>query len=337
MLIRLVVEQTLGQATASGDGNRRQLDRTGVITNRINSWNTGVLELIDNDVAFVVGFHAGHGQVEIVIRRFTANRPDQAVDGLAAAIFQRQRQAAVGVFHHRFWHGVDVQFWPFGVHHFNQRFYDQRIKAAQRRVFTHEQVRFGAQAVNHACQFNGDVTCTHYCYAFWQRRQFEETVGVDTVFHARNVRVARTTAGGNQDMIGSDRLAVHFDRFRINETRKATDHIDIVFAQHVVIRSMDAVNVSGTAGNQLVPVEVINGGVETVIRAVHMDGLADLRGVPHHFFRYTTDVHAGAAQLFGFNQRTFLAVHGCTVNRGDTAAAAANGDVVIMLAHGSYP
>ncbi|MNP32735.1 hypothetical protein D3C76_1259350 [compost metagenome] len=204
-------------------------------------------------------------------------------------------------------------------------------------MFTYEQVRIRAQAVNHARQFYGDVTRTDYRHTFWQGRQFEETVGVDTVFHARNVRVAWTAAGGDQDMIGSDRLAVHFDRFRVDEAGKAFDHIDIIFAQHVVIRGVNAVNVGGTAGNQLVPVEVINGGVKAVIRAVHMDSFANLRGVPHHFFRYTTDVNAGAAQLFGFNQRTFLAVHGCTVNRGDSAAAAANGDVVIMLAHGSCP
>jgi hypothetical protein len=45
----------------------------------------------------------------------------------------------------------------FGVHHFHQGIDDQRIEAAQRRVFTHEQVRFGAEAVNHARQLNGDI------------------------------------------------------------------------------------------------------------------------------------------------------------------------------------
>ncbi|CAI4220288.1 unnamed protein product, partial [Auanema sp. JU1783] len=64
-----------------------------------------------------------------------------------------------------------------------------------------------------------------------------------------------------------------------------------------------------------------------------MDRFTDLRRVPHHFFRHTANIYAGAAQLFGFNQRTFLAVHSRAVDGGDTAAAAADGDVIIVFSH----
>ncbi|MNP30653.1 hypothetical protein D3C76_1237360 [compost metagenome] len=97
---------------------------------------------------------------------------------------------------------------------------------------------------------------------------------------------------------------------------------------------MNPVNVCRTAGDQAIPVEVIDGGVKTIIRAIQVDGLTDLRRMPHHFLRYTTDVDAGAAEVFRFNQGALLAIHGRTVNRGDTAAAAADSDVVIMLSHG---
>ena len=40
-----------------------------------------------------------------------------------------------------------MQLRTFGVHHFHQRFDDQRIEAAQRRVLTHEQVGLSAEAV----------------------------------------------------------------------------------------------------------------------------------------------------------------------------------------------
>ncbi len=96
---------------------------------------------------------------------------------------------------------------------------------------------------------------------------------------------------------------------------------------------MNAINVSGTCGDQFIPIELIDGGVETVIRPVHVDRFADLGGMPHHFFRYAAHVNAGAAQFFGFNQCAFLAVHCCTVNGGNTAAAAANSDVIIVLGH----
>ena len=333
MLVRLVVEQALGETTARRNGDRRQLNRAGVIADRINARYAGVLEFIDDDIAFFVGFYAGHAQVEIIVRRFTANRPDQAIDGLAAAIFQLKRQATVRVFHHRFWHGVGVQGWAFGVHHFNQRIDNQRVKAAQRRVFTYEQVRFCAQAVNHAGQFHRNVSRANNGNAFWQGRQFEETVGVDAVFHARDVRVARTTTGGDQDVIGGDRLAVHFDRFRVHKAGETVDNVNVIFTQHVVVRGVNAVDVGGTAGDQFVPVEVVDGGVKAVVRAVHMDSFTDLRRMPHHFLRYTAHVHAGAAQRFGFNQRALLAVHGRTVDGGDAAAAAADCDVVIMLSH----
>ena len=138
-------------------------------------------------------------------------------------------------------------------------------------------------------------------------------------------------------MIGSDRLTVNFDRLRVNKARKTMNNIDVVLAQHIVVRGMNTVDIGSTAGDQLVPVKVIDGGVKAVIRAIHMDCFTDLGRMPHHFLRYTTHIHAGAAQRFGFNQRTLLAVHGRAVDRGDAAAAAADCDVVIMLSHSFYP
>ncbi len=224
--------------------------------------------------------------------------------------------------------------WAFSVHHFDQRIDDQRVEAAQRGVFTHKQMRFRAQAVNHASEFYSDITRAHNGNAFRQGRQLKETVGVDTVFRTRDRRMARTTAGRDQDMIRSDRLAIHFNGFRINKTGEATDHIDVVLTQHVVVGGVDSVNIRSAAGDQAIPVEVIDSGVKTIIRAIEMDGLTDLRCMPHHFFRYTTDVDAGAAEVFCFNQCALLAIHGRTVNRGDAAAAAADRDVIIMLSHG---
>ena len=61
--------------------------------------------------------------------------------------------------------------------------------------------------------------------------------------------MARTTAGGDQDMIGGDRLTVHFDRFRIHKAGKAVDHIDVVLTQHVVVGGVNTVDVGGTAGD----------------------------------------------------------------------------------------
>ncbi len=137
-------------------------------------------------------------------------------------------------------------------------------------------------------------------------------------------------------MIGGDPLAVDFNGVRVHKTSEALNDIDVIFAQHVVIRRMNAVDIGGAARHQLLPVEMVDGGVKAVIRAIQMDRLGDLRGVPHDFFRYAAHVDAGAAQRFGFNQGAFLAVHGRTVDRSDTATAAADGEVVVVSGHGCY-
>ena len=97
-------------------------------------------------------------------------------------------------------------------------------------MFTHEQVRFGAEAVNDASQLNGNIACAHHGDALRQGRQLEEAVRVDAILNARNRRMARTAAGGDQDMIGGDRFAIHFHGFGIHKTGEAFDDINLVFA-----------------------------------------------------------------------------------------------------------
>lgn len=112
MLFRFVVKQAFGETTACGHGDRRQLNGAGIIAHRVDARHVGVLEFINDDVPFIVGFNARCRQIEVVGRRFAANRPDQAVNGLAAAIFQLQRQAAVGILHHRFRDRIGMQLRP---------------------------------------------------------------------------------------------------------------------------------------------------------------------------------------------------------------------------------
>ena len=107
--------------------------------------------------------------------------------------------------------------------------------------------------------------------------------------------MARATTGSNQNMIGSNGFTVHFNGFGIHKAGKAFNHIDIIFAQHIVVRGMNTIDISGTRGDQFIPVELIDGGVETVIRPVHVDRFANLGGMPHHFLWYAAHVNAGSA------------------------------------------
>src|SRR5690606_31014143 len=85
--------------------------------------------------------------------------------------------------------------------------------------------------------------------------------------------------------------------------------------------------------DQPVPVEAVQRGVEAVVGPVVMNGFGDLRRVPHDFLGHAAHIDAGAAKLFGLDQRAFLSVHGGAVGGRDAAAAAADGDVVVVLGH----
>ena len=71
MLVRFVVKQTLGKATARGNGNRRQLNGTGIVADGIKypaRWCSGIYQ---RRCSLFVGFHAGNSQIEVV--RFLAH------------------------------------------------------------------------------------------------------------------------------------------------------------------------------------------------------------------------------------------------------------------------
>ncbi len=138
-------------------------------------------------------------------------------------------------------------------------------------------------------------------------------------------------------MIGGDRFTINFHRVRIHKAGKAFDDFDFVFAQHVVIRGVNAIDIGAAVLYQRGPVKAVHRSIKAVIGSIQMNGFGDLCRMPHHFFGHATDVNAGATQLFRFDQRTRLAVHGCTINGGDAAAAAADSEVVKMSGHPLFP
>lgn len=87
-------------------------------------------------------------------------------------------------------------------------------------AFTHEQVRFGAEAVNHG-QFNGNIARADYRYALRQCRQFEETV--ESIPYSTPGNLAVSAVGGDSDMIGGNGLAVDFHGVGIDKAREPFD------------------------------------------------------------------------------------------------------------------
>lgn len=332
VLVRLVVKQPFGETTARRDGHRGELDATGVVTHRIDVGDGGVLELVGRDEALLVQRDACGSQIEVVGSRYAADGPDQAVDGEVAAIFQLQGQAVVSVLEHGSGNGVGVQLGPFLRHDFDQCLVDHGVEVAQRGVLAHHQMGLGAERLHHASDLHRDVARTDHGNPLGLVLQVKETVGVDTQLGTRDRRNFRAATGGDQDVVGRVVLAIDLDGVAADEAGEALDHGDLVLAQHVLIGLVDAADVGLAGLDQLGPAEVVEGGVETVVGAI-FQGIGDLAGIPHGLLRYAADVDAGSTQLFGFNQGDFLAIHGSPVGRGDTAAAATDGDIVKMLCH----
>src|SRR5690606_11933000 len=168
--------------------------------------------------------------------------------------------------------------------------------------------------------FHGNVAGPDHGRARGQGGQGEEAVGVDAVLGAGYVGAHGTPARGDQDMVGGVTLAVDFDGVRIDEVGPAPDDVDLVLAQHGIVRGVDAVNVGAAILDQPVPVEAVQRGVEAVVGPVVMNGFGDLRRVPHDFLGHAAHIDAGAAKLFGLDQRASLSVHGGAVGGRDAAA-----------------
>lgn len=176
VLVRLVVEQPFGEATARCNGYRRELDATSVVTYCIDVGNGSILELVGRDKALLVQRDTGGGQIQVVGSRDATDGPDQAVYGEVATIFQLQGQAVVSVLEHGLGNGVGMQLGPFLRHDFDQCLVDHGIEIAQRRVLAHHQMGLGAQRLHHPGDLDGDIAGTHYRNPFGLALQVKETV-----------------------------------------------------------------------------------------------------------------------------------------------------------------
>lgn len=314
MFFWFVVKQVFGEMMVCGYGDWCQFNGVGIIVYCVDVWYVGVLEFINDDVFFIVGFNVCCCQIEVVGCWFVVNCLDQVVNGLVVVIFQFQCQVVVGIFYYCFWDCIGMQLWVFGVYYFYQGFNDQWIEIVQWCVFVYEQVGFGVEVVNYFCQFNGDIVCVDYCYVFWQCWQFEEIVGINIVFDVWNIWVVWLVVGGDQDMVSGDDFVVDFYGVGIDKVCEVFDYVDFIFIQYVVVRGMNMVDIGVMVGDQFFLVKMVDGGIEIVVWVVKMNCFVDLCCMLYYFFWYVVDVDVGVVQFFGFNQCVFLVVYGCVVN-----------------------
>src|SRR5690606_882819 len=135
----------------------------------------------------------------------------------------------------------------------------------------------------------------------------------------------------DKNVISSDSLSVDFNRACINEAPEARENIHPVPVQTRFVRGVNTRDIRAAVLYQRGPVETMDRSIEAIVGTIVMDSLSNMRGIPHDFLGNTTHIDTGAAEVFRFDQGTFFSVHGGAIDRRNTAAAAANGNVVVVF------
>src|SRR5438067_1978423 len=139
-------------------------------------------------------------------------------------------------------------------------------------------------------------------------------------------------AGGDHDVIGREHPPGRGDAARIDEAARTAQQlhlalrevrgVDLVEAQHVRVASL--LQRSPVVPGDLEP--------EAVVRRI-VERAAELGGVPAYFLRHAADVHAGAAEAAGLDERRPGAALGGPLRRGQPPASVPYHHQVEFLAH----
>ena len=127
-------------------------------------------------------------------------------------------------------------------------------------------------------------------------------------------------------------LTADFHGFRIDETCRTDDFVDVRIGQVSVIPVVDAVHIVITRLFQPGPVKIDGGYGKTVAGRI-LDSVGDVRTQPHHLLGYATDIDTGATERALFNNRTLFAIARGALGHGQAATTPADGNQVIMLCH----
>ena len=100
------------------------------------------------------------------------------------------------------------------------------VEAAQHAVAAQHQVDLAAQPVEDAGELDGDVAAADDRDALGQLGQMERLVGGDGEFPAGNVGHDRAAAGGDQDLLGGDRLLADLDGVAVHQPAAAHVQLD---------------------------------------------------------------------------------------------------------------
>jgi hypothetical protein len=200
---------------------------------------------------------------------------------------------------------------------------EHRLEGAQHALAAQHQAGVRAQAAQDTRQFHGDVAAAHDRHPLRPARQLEEAIRGDAELGAGELRQQRPAPGGEDDVRGAEGAVAGSDGVRIDEMPARAHEFDVALGEVRRVHPVQAVYVGVPPALELAPVMTQQLDLEAVaLRILH--GAAQVRGVPHDLLRHAADVHAGAAQGTGLDQRDARAVLGRALRGGQPAAAAAD-------------
>ncbi len=189
MLIRLVIKQAFRRrrpaATATGVSSTAPV--LSPPRKYLQRW---CFDIYRRRYSLFVGFNASGFQVDVVIGRLAT------IAQIRQSTVSLRPSSSSSVSCHRHfspplsgWHWYATV--GFGVHHFDQRFRDHRVEAAQRACLRTNRCVFAPRplitpAIQRRCNPRQQPLRA------LAAPEGEEAIRINTVFHARNIRVART-------------------------------------------------------------------------------------------------------------------------------------------------
>ena len=173
---------------------------------------------------------------------------------------------------------------------FGDGFLDHGVEVSQEVVVPDEEVGFATEGVEHACHFDGDVTCADERYFLGLSFELEETVRGYAHLATWNIlRDCGVATGCEEDLFGVDgRLGAvvesDFDFVLAQQMSSSVDVLDFVIVEILFIYSIKALDVGVTLVLKGGPVKGGSSFDREAISFGFMDGFSDRGGVPGDFF-----------------------------------------------------
>ena len=151
------------------------------------------------------------------------------------------------------------------------------------------------------------------------------------------LRLEGPTAGGDQDSLGGEAVAVDLHRVPVEQPRPALDDAHPGVLEQSPIDAVEAFDFPILVGDQRRPIEgrgrhrpAKTGGIFGRCRKG--------RGVDHQFLRHTSQVDAGAAEIRGLGHRHPRTVAGRHAARAHTARTCTDDEEVeVVVCHEGHP